>query len=290
MLRPGSPTGPIYALTAPRYQADIGPVMHRLALSLVEMAAQNGRLPPGARALDLGTGTGILARCLVRRGLWVAAIDLSYPMLREARTLPIARAETQPAFVQMDANILAGLTDRSFDLAFASFGLADCEPDRVWRALRRVLRPNGWLYLQEWGPLDSRRDPRAIVDRTLAAFALPDAGAELQALRAHLAEPRPWEIRLQDVDDYTEALTEAGFAVMAVSESRPVTLRLSPDRFLTYALAWAPRRLEVEAMSPRQRAAFLRAVTSRLSRLAMPGGNLSWKPVVLQVAARRLAN
>ncbi len=290
MLRPGPATAQIYALTAPRYEACIGPVMRRFALSLTEMAVQDGSLQPGKKALDLGTGTGILARGLANRGLWVTGVDLSVPMLREAHTLPTAGSMTLPAFVQMDASTLGGLASQSFDLAFASFGLADCDPDRVWRALRRVLRPDGRLYLQEWGPLDPWRDPRTIVDRALAKFAQTDASADLQALRDHLAEPRPWEMRLQAVEDYIDVLTDAGFEVLVASESRPVTLRLTTRRFLVYTLAWAPRWLEIEALPPRPRAACLHAITCGLNRLETSDGDLRWKPRVFRLVARPAAN
>src|SRR5688572_21320738 len=42
---------------------------------------------PGRRALDLGTGTGSLARGLAQRGTDVVALDIAEGQLREARRL-----------------------------------------------------------------------------------------------------------------------------------------------------------------------------------------------------------
>jgi SAM-dependent methyltransferase len=57
------------------------------------------RVPLSGDVLDLGSGTGALARGYALRGARVVALDLSRPMLREAADLPrrvVARAEACP--------------------------------------------------------------------------------------------------------------------------------------------------------------------------------------------------
>ena len=276
----------LYTLTAPRYEAAIAPLMRPLAADLVAAARREGALSPGATVLDLGTGSGVLAHLLAGQGLTVIGIDRVLPMLRLAQTVPPPDGPSRPHFVQADAERLGCLADRSCDVALASFGLADCDPERVLRALRRVLRPGGWFLLQEWGPLDGPDDPRAIVDDVLGDFAQPAVDAPLAALRAWLARPRPWDARLQDADDYADLLAEHGFTVRATSESRPVTLHL-PDSaaFLDFALAWAPRRLELDALPPAARGACRAAMAARLAALTASDGSLSWRPALFRASA-----
>jgi SAM-dependent methyltransferase len=53
--------------------------------------------PGGRRALDLGCGTGLVTRSLVKRGWRAVGVDFSVPMLRSARDgeLPLVRARSE---------------------------------------------------------------------------------------------------------------------------------------------------------------------------------------------------
>jgi SAM-dependent methyltransferase len=90
----------------------------------------------GACALDVGSGSGVLADALVRRGARVVAFDLSHGMLlRDA-------AERPPAVVG-DIRSLPARTG-SADLATASFVLNHLDdPSAGVRELARVVRPGG---------------------------------------------------------------------------------------------------------------------------------------------------
>ncbi len=275
----------LYRHTAPRYQAAITPVMRPFARRLVSLAP----LTPADSVLDIGTGTGIVIDAIditPRRNI---GVDIVMPMLRIARSSR-AGAGTRTTFLQMDANSLAGLVDDCVDVAFASFGLADCQPDRVFRAIARVLRPGGRLYLQEWGPVGTAADPRAVVDDVLADYATETAGGIQFTLREHLAAPRPWDAFLQDADDYRDALQDAGFTDITVTEDRPLTVTFDPGvaRFLAFALAWAPRHFEVQALPWNQRRAFFRAAGERLSELADPAGAVHWQPLIFTATGVRM--
>lgn len=95
------------------------------------------RLPPGARVLDLGCGTGISARLFAKHGYSVVAIDPNAPMLEKARahggdvTYALGRAES------------TGQPDHAFDLAYAAQAFHWFELEPTMRELRRVLKPGG---------------------------------------------------------------------------------------------------------------------------------------------------
>ena len=268
----------LYRHTAPRYESAIAPVMRPLAQSLVRTAA----IHPTDTVLDIGTGTGVLVRELAGLPATIIGVDATLAMLRIARRLRPFRSRSRVYFVLSDANHLSGLADACCDVAFASFGLGDCQPRQALPAVARVLRPGGRLYLQEWGPTDGATDPRAIVDEMLADFVTETAQGLRLSFRQHLAEPRPWDQQLQDADDYAEALAEAGFGAVQAAERRPVTVTFQPgvERFLAYALAWAPRHLELRAMPAATRQAFHAAVTRRLMPLLDPDGALRWRPAI----------
>jgi len=105
-------------------------------------AAVEWMLPSEARqVLDLGAGTGKLTSALVDRGLDVAAVDPSGPMLDVLRRrVPVARA------------IVAGaedlpLGDASVDVVTVAQAWHWVDPVRASAEVARVLRPGGTLAL-----------------------------------------------------------------------------------------------------------------------------------------------
>lgn len=272
----------IYGLTAANYESAIGPVMLPLARDLVMQTP----LPAAGILLDIGTGTGFVLRQIAGPGRRSIGIDRAYPMLRGAAARQRCDGWPGAVLLQADAHNLRVFPAGTFDAILSSFGLGECDPEPALRAAGRALRPGGVLALQEWGPYPPD-DPRAIVDDTLADFALPQADGLRADLRALLATPLPWQEQLQDPDDYRAALEHAGLTALDCREFRPVTLRLSVASFLAYCLAWAPRALEVAALPPATRAAFEQAVTARLRAQADAADQLSFSPVVFRALAAR---
>jgi ubiquinone/menaquinone biosynthesis C-methylase UbiE len=263
--------------SAERYGRDIAPVLAPLAADFAAYVAPQ----PEDRALDAGTGTGIVARLIAPRVRSVIGVDVS------ARSLDVARRETAAAnlhFARADLNRLpfgAG----AFALVVASFGLNATDPDHSLPALRRAVAPGGRLVVQEWGPI-------AEVDRALEDLLMDhiadDPGPRVARLRAWLDEhPAPWREQLQELDDYRERLAELGFAVEDATESAPITIRLATaEQYLQFKLAWTYRFEEVRAMVPLSRAAFYAGARALLADAAEPDGSFLWRPVVFRVTAR----
>jgi demethylmenaquinone methyltransferase/2-methoxy-6-polyprenyl-1,4-benzoquinol methylase len=109
---------------------------------LVDLAAP----APGARALDLATGTGDIAFRLADAGARVAGVDVTHRMIELARdktATPEDRRRVVPVFLVGD---MIGLpfAAESFDLATAGYGLRNV-PDlpAAIDEIHRVLKPGG---------------------------------------------------------------------------------------------------------------------------------------------------
>jgi len=98
-----------FARIAPYYDALMANVPYRLWAEYVRnLAALSGRpISPGCRLLDLATGTGSVALEFARAGCTVTGLDLSAPMIAQARQK--ARASSLP--VQF---LVRDLTDFDF--------------------------------------------------------------------------------------------------------------------------------------------------------------------------------
>jgi SAM-dependent methyltransferase len=130
--------------------ADYEQIAQRFAPAQDELAARLGPRP-GERWLDVGTGTGELALRAARGGADVTGVDISEPLLEQAR----AKAEREGlavAFELGDAQRLP-YDDATFDVVASSFAVI-FPPDAtaVARELARVTRRGGRLGLTTWCP------------------------------------------------------------------------------------------------------------------------------------------
>lgn len=112
---------------------------------LFDRMAAMGLGRSGQRLLDLGTGTGTLARGFARRGCIVTGLDPSEPLLREARRM--TEREAVPVEYREGRAEDVDVPDGSFDVVTAgqcwhwfdrSLAAAEC---------RRVLVPGGSLAI-----------------------------------------------------------------------------------------------------------------------------------------------
>ena len=106
----------------------------------------------GARSvLDIGCGTGTFACMLARRGVEVIAVDPAAASLDVARSKPDAEAVR---WLHGDATALPPLAvDAAFMTAnVAQVFLTDDEWTDTLHAVRRALRPGGWLVFETRDP------------------------------------------------------------------------------------------------------------------------------------------
>ncbi len=162
------------------------------------------RVKPGARVLDIATGTGepaITAARVAGPSGHVIGIDQSTGMLAGARRRASALGLGNVEFREGDAESLA-MEERDFDAVLCRWGLMFVpELDRAARRIHDVLKPSGWFATAVWATAD--KVPMIGIGaarvRQIANLPPPPAGT-------------PDPLRLADTRILTGALTAAGFS------------------------------------------------------------------------------
>ena len=98
---------------------------------------------PGQRLLDLGTGTGLVAREFARRGCSVCGTDIARGQIDAAREL--AQADGLAVDFQVAPAEACPYADASFDVVTASQCWLYFDATRAIAEVRRVLKPGGVL-------------------------------------------------------------------------------------------------------------------------------------------------
>jgi SAM-dependent methyltransferase len=109
------------------------------------------------RALDLGTGTGTLARGLAKRGWRVTGLDISEAMLAAAREISGGLA-VEYSVGPAEAT---GMADHAFDLIAAGTCWHWFDRPVAAREARRVLKAGGWLVI---AAMDWSSEPDDVID------------------------------------------------------------------------------------------------------------------------------
>ncbi|HEX5582281.1 MAG TPA: methyltransferase domain-containing protein [Gaiella sp.] len=136
------------------YPAELANVPESAAESFAGVANlwELGRLDPGERVLDLGSGAGtdslIAAQMVGERGR-VTGIDMTAEMVAKARAAAAEAGLANVEFVAGEAESLP-FADESFDIVISN-GVIDLIPDKdaVYAELQRVLVPGGRLQIAD---------------------------------------------------------------------------------------------------------------------------------------------
>jgi len=212
----------------------------------------------GALVLDVGTGTGVLADELVRRGARVVGADLSHGMLRRG-------AESRPPALVADVRALP-LVAASVDVVTAAFVLNHLDRPVVGlRELRRVLRPAGPLLATTFEGDAPHPAKQLLEDVALAhGYVAPAWYQEVKGSSLPL---------LSTPELFATAATEAGLGAVRV-DTVDVSLTLSPAELVGWRFGMAQLAPFVSSLTSAARqelvAAGERAVADVVEPVGMP--------------------
>jgi SAM-dependent methyltransferase len=227
------------------------------------------RLGPGARVLDVATGTGPLAVRAAERGAVVTGVDIAPALLERARSAA-AEASLSIEFRIGDAERLP-FEASSFDVVASAQGAVfAADREAVGRELARVCRPGGALGLT--GPIASGF-PFELA-RVLASFR---AGARDAWLR-----PFEWgdpeEVRHLLGRDF-----ELDFGELAA----PFCVSTPAGGWQVYRDSFGPLDAVLESLGSVGSAELRARVLELLRRYVTPDGVVAPRPLLLVIGRRR---
>lgn len=189
----------------------------------------------GIRILDVGCGSGGLARLLVEEGAEVTGVDPNPQALTAARTrVPAAR------FEEASAEALP-FEDAAFDVVLVVNALHHVPLDAMDRAVAeaaRVARPGGWLIVLEPLAAGNFFDAlRVVEDETAVRLAARNALA--RAIEGN-------RLRLETTTSYVRREVFADVAqffarIVAIDPAREATIRANREAATAAVLAAAHR-------------------------------------------------
>jgi SAM-dependent methyltransferase len=120
---------------------------------LLDRLAMRGVARPGARVVDLGTGTGSLARLFAQHGCEVTGVDIAGALLEQARRLD-REAGVQIAYLERPAET-TGLPTGAFDVVSAGQCWHWFDRDAATREVTRLLARTGAIVIGhfDWLPV-----------------------------------------------------------------------------------------------------------------------------------------
>jgi ubiquinone/menaquinone biosynthesis C-methylase UbiE len=210
---------------------------------------------PGESVLDLGCGTGIVARRAAARvgpGGRVAGLDLNEGMLAVARA---ASAAARPAIEWHQGNAAAlPFPDGAFDAVLSQLALQFfSDAGRALAEARRVLAPAGRAAFSTCRPIRYWPPYVALAD-ALARHVGPAAG---QGVRSIFPE---WSAA-----DLRALFARAGFRETSVRVEVAGARYPSPAEMLRQEAASSPLAAPVAALAPAARAALIRDLEAALA-------------------------
>jgi SAM-dependent methyltransferase len=241
-------------------------------------------LRPGERVLDVGCGAGQTLLQLAERvapGGWVTGLDISEPLLQQARERIARSGQPRVDLVLGDAET-ARLEAPPYDALFSRFGVMFFEdPAAAFANLARALRPGARLAFLCWQGLD--RNPWAL--RPLEA--VRSLAPELPVPEMLLPD-RPGPFRFGAAELVRGYLTKAGLTDVTVTPHETEMLlggARTVDEAVDFALEIGPTARFVGQLAPERRAQ-ARGALARVFEAALAADGVRMTARTFVVTAR----
>ncbi|MDQ0711491.1 SAM-dependent methyltransferase [Streptomyces luteogriseus] len=227
---------------------DLQGVLNQMFGPIEELLVDAVSAAHAASVLDVGCGTGSITRAVARRIGHCLGVDISGPMIEEAR----ARAEQEgvPAsFVQADAQEYA-FEPAAFDAVISRFGVMFfSDPVRAFANLRSTVKDGAGLRCVVWrGP---EENPFMTTAERAAAPFLP----ELPARRPD----QPGQFAFADPERVHHILAESGWSGVDI-EPVDVVCTLPEKELVTYFTRLGPLGTVLPEADERTRAEIVEVV------------------------------
>lgn len=230
--------------------AELQERLDALLLPLSTAALRAAKVRSGERVLDVGCGCGDTSIALSKLGARVLGVDVSAPMLEQAR-------KRDGAIEYLQADAAATPFQGDFDLLFSRFGVMFfADPVAAFGNLHSALKPTGRLLFVCWQP-PADNPWMATAGRAIAPFLPPpEATADARA---------PGPFAFADTAYVEDILQQAGFSNVTLTGHRE-RLRVAENlaeavRFQTRV---GPAARVMSELHGAQRAAALGAVEDAL--------------------------
>jgi ubiquinone/menaquinone biosynthesis C-methylase UbiE len=266
-----------YDRFAASYQRWWAPVIEPAGLRLLDLVSESVGRRSNTVIVDLGAGTGTLARAAVGRWSTVRAIavDPAEGMLdagraEAERTLGVS-TNRRLRWVRASADGLP-IPDRSVDVVVSSFAVQHL-PSRIagLREASRILQPGGMIAIVTWLEEEWPFEPGRLFDELIESLGLARPPV------AHVAQP------FRSIAAAAALVRRAGFTNVHATAG-VVQYEWTLDSYLDYKLNHGERPL-LESLDPRDRARVAKGSRQRLARLA-PAAFLYRDPVAYVIGDR----
>jgi SAM-dependent methyltransferase len=199
---------------------------------------------PGERVLDIGCGTGATAipfAAAVAPGGHVTGIDISVPMLDQARRNIAQAGATNITLVEADAQVHRFPAD-SFDLLISRFGVMFfADPIAAFTNLFAGLRQGGRLCIAVWAAMDENAHWKIPFDIAVKHLG-PPAAVDPHA---------PGPMAFRDPAYLRDILNKAGFAAIDITPQSFTVIGQTPKKDAELAAMVGPAwRLMEEKDAP----------------------------------------
>jgi SAM-dependent methyltransferase len=186
--------------------------------------------PDGLTVLDAGCGEGYLSRKLASSGAIVTGIDSSAELIKAALTHELA--SSLPLSFDVGSVDALPYEAEAFDLVLCNHLMNDLQnPTQALKEFSRVLRSRGRVVILMLHPcFYNKHAERGQPENNLAAGSYFQTRPVTQNFEVDgLESPAANTSWLRPLEDYTKALSDAGFAITSLAEPHPSQEMIEED-------------------------------------------------------------